>query len=302
MQSSQEKYRAIFDTVSDAIIICDPESGRVLEVNRGMCEMFGYTAAEARRLHLAALWSGATGEEGGLMVKGGTGAARLWEMQARDRGGQSFWVEAHVRPAVLDGRKRMVAVLRDIEGRKRAEEELRRAKAELEIRVAERAAQLKEANEALQQELKERLQTEKSLRQSEAGYRTLVEQIPAITYTSDLEGMAEALYKSANSDHPWVFPGGIAAQPHLWQQQIHAEDALRVAAEVAKSLTAGKTLAARIPPCSPKMAASFGSGMRPGSCTTKMAGPCSCKGWLWTSPNRRKRRRPLRRPVIISGP
>ena len=48
MNLSQGDYRAIFDAVSDAILIHDGATGEILEVNRGMCEMFGYTPEEAR--------------------------------------------------------------------------------------------------------------------------------------------------------------------------------------------------------------------------------------------------------------
>ncbi len=209
MQSSQEKYRAIFDTVSDAIIICDPETGRVLEVNQGMCEMFGYTPEEAQRLHLAALWSGATGEEGGLTVKGGTGSAQLWEIEARDRGGQSFWVEAHVRPAVLDGRERMVAVLRDIQARKRAE-------------------------------ITRRKQGEEALGKSEAKYRTLVEQIPAITYICALDNLFSSFYISPQIQITLGFtPEEWQADPDMYKKQIHPDDRDRVLSELILSYSQG---------------------------------------------------------------
>jgi PAS domain S-box-containing protein len=84
----------------------------------------------------------------------------------------------------------------DITELKEAEEALRRAKEGLERRVAQRTAQLKEANQALQLELRERRKMEESLRQSEARYRTLVEQIPAITYMIALEEKINLLYIS----------------------------------------------------------------------------------------------------------
>ena len=45
MHLSPGDYRAIFDAVSDAILIHDVATGEILEVNRGMCGMFGYTPA-----------------------------------------------------------------------------------------------------------------------------------------------------------------------------------------------------------------------------------------------------------------
>jgi PAS domain S-box-containing protein len=65
-------------------------------------------------------------------------------------------------------------ISRDITGRKRAEESLRKAKEELEVRVAERTAELSEANKQLQLKLIERKQAEETLRESESNARSLL--------------------------------------------------------------------------------------------------------------------------------
>lgn len=80
--------------------------------------------------------------------------------------------------------------------RVQAEAALRRAKEDLEIRVAERTAQLQQANASLEAELRVRTKIEQSLRFSEAKYRTLVEQIPAITYIISLAKGVDLLYVS----------------------------------------------------------------------------------------------------------
>lgn len=59
--------------------------------------------------------------------------------------------------------------------RKKAEEALRKAHDELELRVQERTARLKEANEALQAEVIERTRMARSLKESEERYRRLIE-------------------------------------------------------------------------------------------------------------------------------
>lgn len=66
-------------------------------------------------------------------------------------------------------------IARDITKRKQAEAALQKAKDELEIRVAERTAELRSANEQLQSEIIERQQTEVALRESEARYRDIFE-------------------------------------------------------------------------------------------------------------------------------
>lgn len=69
-------------------------------------------------------------------------------------------------------------VARDISDRKQAEAALRRANEELEIRVEERTAYLRQVNDELLAEIVERWQVELALRNSESLYRTLVETIP----------------------------------------------------------------------------------------------------------------------------
>jgi PAS domain S-box-containing protein len=69
-------------------------------------------------------------------------------------------------------------VARDITARKRAEEMLRKAKDELEAKVAERTAELSAANKRLQVELEERKLAEETVRERERQLNALFEIIP----------------------------------------------------------------------------------------------------------------------------
>ena len=72
--------------------------------------------------------------------------------------------------------------------RKEIEDALRNAQDVLELRVAERTADLEAANEQLQQEVAERKQTEELLGESEAKYRELVQHANSIILRFDTQG------------------------------------------------------------------------------------------------------------------
>ena len=52
LKASEASYRAIFDNVNDAIFIHDAVTGAILDVNRKMEELYGYTVEEARNLRV----------------------------------------------------------------------------------------------------------------------------------------------------------------------------------------------------------------------------------------------------------
>ncbi|MCE8423419.1 MAG: PAS domain S-box protein [Candidatus Methanoperedens sp.] len=77
----------------------------------------------------------------------------------------------------IDGIAAINLIAMDLTERKRAENDLRNARDELEIRVNERTEELVNANEMLQAEIIERREAEKALRKSTTKYRLLTESI-----------------------------------------------------------------------------------------------------------------------------
>jgi len=75
---------------------------------------------------------------------------------------------------------------------------------------------------------------EEALRQSEARYRMLVEQIPAVTYTASLDPAGTTLYVSPQTQTILGFgQADYDLDPDLWRKRLHPEDRERVLEELA---------------------------------------------------------------------
>ncbi|HTY21504.1 MAG TPA: response regulator [Desulfomonilaceae bacterium] len=103
------------------------------------------------------------------------------EHRLRHKSGEYIWVLSRAKVMEWDKQGyavRMVGISRDITDQKRAEEELRTARNELERRVEERTTELRDTNEKLLVEMAEHKQSEEALRESEQRFRALAEGAP----------------------------------------------------------------------------------------------------------------------------
>ena len=135
--SREEKYRAVFDAPSDAFFVHDAANGKILEVNRAMSEMYGYSQEEALGLDIGDLSSG---EQGYTVAEAGRWVDRVltigpqrFEWQARRKNGQLFWVDVALRSFKFGDSLCVLAVVRDIEEQKKAAQELAAEKEQLAI-------------------------------------------------------------------------------------------------------------------------------------------------------------------------
>ncbi len=139
LSQSEQRFRAIFDTVNDAIFVQDLQDGRILEVNQRMSEMYGYAADEVRHLTVEDLSAGyppyTQHEVLAWLQRAANGEPQIFEWRAKDRAGRLFWVEINMRRAAIGGQDRLLVVVRDIDDRKRAEETLNREQAYYEAIV-----------------------------------------------------------------------------------------------------------------------------------------------------------------------
>ncbi len=132
----------------------------------------------------------------------------------------------------------------DITELKRAEEQLRTARDELELRVMERTVALEDANEMMSLEIAERKRVEEDLRAAEQRYRLLAEQIPAVTYVWDARPDRTAPPAYYTSPRIEQLLGFTVDEWHrdqdFWMTRLHPDDRTRVLAAALRSETTGE--------------------------------------------------------------
>ena len=124
LRESEEKYRRLFATVPDAIVIFDAETHRFLDVNKSTLRLYGYTLEEF--LNLTQIDVSAEPEESKKAIEETLAGKRnsVPLRYHRKKDGTVFPVEISAGVFPLGGRKVLCAVIRDITQRKRGEDAL----------------------------------------------------------------------------------------------------------------------------------------------------------------------------------
>lgn len=127
LRESEERFRAIFDLIGDAVFIHDLTSGAILDVNQTMCDLFGYSREEVTRLDVEAISAGeppySQAEAMAWMRRAAEGEPQVFEWLGKRKNGELFWLEVNMRRAMIGAAERLIVAGRDISDRKQAEAE-----------------------------------------------------------------------------------------------------------------------------------------------------------------------------------
>src|SRR6266545_4759425 len=154
LRDSEARQHAILQTAVDGIITID-EQVIMVSFNPAAERLFGYPADEVIGQNICMLMPSPYREEhdGYLARYLQTGEKKIIgigrEVRARHRDGTTFPIALAVSEMHLDGRRMFTGIVHDLTARVQAEEALRRARDELEMRVQERTAELTAANEEI---------------------------------------------------------------------------------------------------------------------------------------------------------
>jgi len=123
LRISERKFKALFESAGDGIVISDPQTGRIIDANERFCGMFSLTREELPRMRFEQLF--------GVPARSGA----LQNIRCRTAKGDEIFVDISSTIVHYDTGEVVQSIVRDITQRRK-----------LEIELAEKAKQLQAQN------------------------------------------------------------------------------------------------------------------------------------------------------------
>lgn len=199
-EQSERLFESLFEHAPAAYYLVDLQ-GRFVSGNRAAEKMIGYDRAEliGKSIATSGLVSGGYACKAiAALAKNVLGSeVENVELMLNHKNGNQVPVEVRAFPVEYSGRMLILGMACDISERKRMEEQL-------QARLEERTAELREAN---------------------ARYRQVVDLVPAVTYICEVGLGGKWQYVSPQTETMFGFtPEEWLAQPSFWFEQVHPDD------------------------------------------------------------------------------
>jgi PAS domain S-box-containing protein len=132
LRESEAKYRQLFETVSDALVVFDAETRKFLEVNDAAVRLYGYSREEFLKLRHPDITAEPEKSSASIRQTLASELARIPLRYHKKKDGTLFPVEISASAFTLGNRRVLCGVIRDITERKRAEQAARAERDHLE--------------------------------------------------------------------------------------------------------------------------------------------------------------------------
>ncbi len=184
---ASEKYlKTIFNSVQTALVIIDPETHTVFDLNPAAVGLIG--AAKEDLVGKPCQGAICVAQGGQCPVTDRKHRFENTEHILITATGAKVPVQKTILPVTISGRQYLLENISDITDRKRAEDAMQKAYFELEQKVDERTTELKKTTRYLEEEVAERTRVMEALRLSEEKYRSLVEQTSDLVFQISRDG------------------------------------------------------------------------------------------------------------------
>ena len=185
LRESERRFRSLFERHRATMLLVDPDSGAILDVNEAAVEFYGFSKAELCAMNISRINQ--------LPVEEITEACRSilerktnsFSFPHRLRNGEIRTVDVYSSPIELGGRTVLFSIVHDVTERKRAEDEL-----------AQMNEDLQASHEQLHQEITVRLKAEAALRESRQELENIIDFLPDATFVINSEGTVIAWNKA----------------------------------------------------------------------------------------------------------
>jgi PAS domain S-box-containing protein len=131
LAESEAKFRQLFSTVSDALVVFDAETRQFVEANETASRLYGYTREEFMQLTHRAITAEPEDSEAAIALILTGAAPRIPLRYHKKKDGTVFPVEIAGSTFALKGRPVVCGIIRDITAREQAQAALRRNEQEL---------------------------------------------------------------------------------------------------------------------------------------------------------------------------
>ena len=206
-RASEDRFRSIFELASIGIALVAP-GGAWISVNAALCAMVGYSEQELRRLTFQDI-THPDDLDVDLLLLQRLQRREIAQYQLEKRyvrkNGEVVWVNLNVScKTAADGAvDYYVAMVKDINAQKAAEDALRRLNLELEQRIQARTHELQTSNSMLTASMIQQRRAESALRDREAELRSVIENANDAYICLDERGMVIAWNRQAEQTFGW---------------------------------------------------------------------------------------------------
>ena len=147
LKISETRYRRLFESAQDGILILDAETGQISDVNPFLGEMLGYSHEEflGKKLWEIGPFKNMEASKAAFLELQGKGYVRYKDLPLETKDGRPIAVEFVSNVYLVNHHKVIQCNIRDITERKLIAEALQQAHNELERRVEERTVELRTA-------------------------------------------------------------------------------------------------------------------------------------------------------------